>query len=250
MICTPHRGSRLKLCACPHVIHACSERHSSTLSSPFHPTSSSSHSPSISCSPCCTSSTTLRAVLTLRTPPKRRWDLQTSPTSPQNRDVLSCVPVGWGLACQQRSHGTGDQDGAGVWGGCAGTRQRRKCYISLSFGGVFLAWDLKGILDKAPRAEMIIFCGELPNPHPTRHTTHRKDAGVERKKTRTHFLDITAGIGELFPKVKVEVLVETVVDAPKQLVTTISHHTGVWPWFLCRVAGLLNAATKVPLNVP
>ena len=43
-----------------HVIHACSERHSSTLSSPFHPTSSSSHSPSISCSPCCSSSTSLR----------------------------------------------------------------------------------------------------------------------------------------------------------------------------------------------
>ena len=57
-----------------HVIHACSERHSSTLSSPFHPTSSTSHSPSISCSPSCSlavplaqSSTTLRTVVTLRT---------------------------------------------------------------------------------------------------------------------------------------------------------------------------------------
>ena len=33
-----------------HVIHACSERYSSTLSSPFHPTSSSSQYLSISCS--------------------------------------------------------------------------------------------------------------------------------------------------------------------------------------------------------
>ena len=56
-----------------HNIHACSGRHPSTLSSPFHPTSSSSHSPSISCSPCCSSSTSLRTVATLRTPPKRRW---------------------------------------------------------------------------------------------------------------------------------------------------------------------------------
>ena len=56
-----------------HVIHACSERYSSTLSSPFHPISSSSHSLSISCSPSCTSSTTLRAAVTLRTSPKRVW---------------------------------------------------------------------------------------------------------------------------------------------------------------------------------
>ena len=66
-----------------HVIHACGERHSSTLSSPFHPTSSSSHSLSISCSPSCSSSATLRAVVTLRIPPKRRWSLMTSLTSPQ-----------------------------------------------------------------------------------------------------------------------------------------------------------------------
>ena len=77
-----------------HVIHSCSERHSSTLSSPFHPTSSSSsHSPSISCSPCCTSSTTLRTVVTLRTPPKKRWSLLTRsyfPTSyePKNYDLM------------------------------------------------------------------------------------------------------------------------------------------------------------------
>ena len=58
-----------------HVIHACSERHSSTLTS-------SSHSPPISCSPSCSSSTTLRTVVTLRIPPKRRWGLLTSPTSP------------------------------------------------------------------------------------------------------------------------------------------------------------------------
>ena len=72
-----------------HVIHACSERHSSTLSSPFHPTSSSSHSPSISRSPCCTSSTTLRAVVTLRTPPKRRWTQLTNPTSTQVMSLRS-----------------------------------------------------------------------------------------------------------------------------------------------------------------
>ena len=54
-----------------HVIHACSERHPSTLSSPFHPTSSYPCSSSISCSPCCTSFTTLRAVVTLRTRAKK-----------------------------------------------------------------------------------------------------------------------------------------------------------------------------------
>ena len=68
-----------------HVIHACSERYYSTLSSPFHPTSSSSHSLSISCSSSCTSSTTLMVVVTLRTSPKRRWTLLTNPTSLQNR---------------------------------------------------------------------------------------------------------------------------------------------------------------------
>ena len=67
-----------------HVTHARSERHSSTLSSPFHSTSSSSsHFPSISRSPCCSSSTSLRTVLTLRIPPKRRWCLLRSPTSTQ-----------------------------------------------------------------------------------------------------------------------------------------------------------------------
>ena len=81
MICTPHRGSSCVRIS--HVIHAYSERYSSTLSSPFHPTSSSSHSLSISCTSSCTSSTTLRAVVTLRTSPKRRWSLMTSPTSPQ-----------------------------------------------------------------------------------------------------------------------------------------------------------------------
>ena len=66
-----------------HVIHACSERFSSTLSSPFHPTSSSSHSSSISRTSSCTSSTTLRAVGTLRTSLERRWALLTNPTSSQ-----------------------------------------------------------------------------------------------------------------------------------------------------------------------
>ena len=81
MICTPHRGSRLKaqVVRFSHVIHACNVRYSSTWSSPFHPTSSYSHSLSISCSPSCTFSTTLRAAL--RTPPRRRWTLLTNPTS-------------------------------------------------------------------------------------------------------------------------------------------------------------------------
>ena len=69
--CTPHRVAQVVRVS--HVIHACSERHSSTLSSPFNPTSSSSHSPSISRSPCCSSSTSTRVVVTLRTPPTRRW---------------------------------------------------------------------------------------------------------------------------------------------------------------------------------
>ena len=73
-----------------HVIHACSERHSSTLSSPFHPTAASSHSPSISRSPCCTSSTTLRAVVTLRTPPKKEegihWRVLLTGYGPKNHD--------------------------------------------------------------------------------------------------------------------------------------------------------------------
>ena len=53
-------------------VHTCSECFSSTLSS------------SISCSPSCTSSRTLRVVVTLRTPPKRRWTQLTNPTSSQS----------------------------------------------------------------------------------------------------------------------------------------------------------------------
>ena len=69
-----------------HVVHACSERFSSTLSSPFHPTFSSSYSSSILCSPSCTSSTTLRAAVTLRTSPERIWTQLTNPTSSQQED--------------------------------------------------------------------------------------------------------------------------------------------------------------------
>ena len=65
-----------------HAIHACSERYSSTLSSPFHPTSSS-----ISFRPCCTSSTFLRAVATRRTPPKRIWSLLMSLISTHKQDA-------------------------------------------------------------------------------------------------------------------------------------------------------------------
>ena len=55
-------------------VHTCSECFSSTLSSPFHPTSSSPHLSSISCSPSCISSTTLRAVATLRASPEKEMD--------------------------------------------------------------------------------------------------------------------------------------------------------------------------------
>ena len=81
---TTSRGSRLKCaCAClSHLIHAWSERHSSTLSTPFHPTSSSPYSPSISLSSCCPPTST-RIVVTLCTPPTRRWILRTNPTPAQ-----------------------------------------------------------------------------------------------------------------------------------------------------------------------
>ena len=49
---TTSRGSS------PRVCNACSERHSSTLSSPFHPTSYSAYAPSISSSSCCPSTST------------------------------------------------------------------------------------------------------------------------------------------------------------------------------------------------
>ena len=64
-------GSRC--CAC-HLIHACDERFSSTLSPPFSFTSSSSHSFFISCTSSRTSSTSLRAVASLCTPPKKGMD--------------------------------------------------------------------------------------------------------------------------------------------------------------------------------
>ena len=75
-------------CAC-HLIHACDERVSSTLSPPFS-TTCSSHSSFISCTSSCTSSTTLRAVASLCTPPKRVWTLLTTPTSSQ---VTSPTPT-------------------------------------------------------------------------------------------------------------------------------------------------------------
>ena len=82
MIHTLHRMAQ-GCCAC-HVIHAGDERISSTLSPPFPSTSSSSHSSSIFC----TSSTTLRAVATLRTSPESRWTLLTMPTS-SHHDLLN-----------------------------------------------------------------------------------------------------------------------------------------------------------------
>ena len=69
-------------CAC-HLIHACDELFSSTLSPPFSCTSSSSHSSFISCTSSRTSSTSLRAVASLCTPPKKVWTLLTTPTPSQ-----------------------------------------------------------------------------------------------------------------------------------------------------------------------
>ena len=66
-------------CSC-HLIHAWDERFSSTLSPPFSSTSSSSRSSFISCTSSRTSSTSLRAVAGLCTPPKRVWTLWTTPT--------------------------------------------------------------------------------------------------------------------------------------------------------------------------
>ena len=55
------------------------------MSSPFHPTSSSPYSSSISRSSCCPSTST-RLVGTLCTPPTRRWGLRTNPSSEQLKE--------------------------------------------------------------------------------------------------------------------------------------------------------------------
>ena len=80
MNCTPHRVAQVSLV---RVVSWSShdERISSTLSPPFPCTSSSSHSSLTPCTSSCTSSTTLRAVATLRTSPKSVWTLLTRPTS-------------------------------------------------------------------------------------------------------------------------------------------------------------------------
>ena len=82
----------------------------------------------------------------------------------------------------------------------------------------------KDILDKAPRAASHDLTG---------HTTSRKDVDVESTKALTHLLDIMAWTVKLFSQLKVEFLVEIMADAPNQLVSTIFHLTGVYPWFLC-----------------
>ena len=80
MIHTAPHGSRAQGCCAFHPIHACDERFSSTLSPLFPSTSSSSHSSFISCTSCRTSSTSLRFVANLCTPPEREWTLLTTPT--------------------------------------------------------------------------------------------------------------------------------------------------------------------------
>ena len=71
------------------------ERISSTLSPPFSSSSSSSHSSFIPCTSSRTSSTSLRAVASLCTPPKRVWTLLTRPTpSHQTFDCSLGLGVG------------------------------------------------------------------------------------------------------------------------------------------------------------
>ena len=77
---TLHRLAQGSRCCACNLIHACDERFSLTLSPPFSSTSSSSHSSSISCTSSRTSSTSLRAVANLCTPPKRVWTLLTTLT--------------------------------------------------------------------------------------------------------------------------------------------------------------------------
>ena len=63
---TLHRMAQVCLVRVTHA-HTCSVRISSTLSPPFPSTSSSLHSSSTFCTSSCTSSTTLRAVVTVNT---------------------------------------------------------------------------------------------------------------------------------------------------------------------------------------
>ena len=89
LIAHTSRGSR-----CPRVclissVHEVSV-HSSTLSSPFHPTSSS-HSSSISRSSCCPStSTRLSSKITCATSP-RRWGQLTSPFPTHKNEFLRSI---------------------------------------------------------------------------------------------------------------------------------------------------------------
>ena len=89
-------------------VHTCTERLSSTLSSPFQTTSSSPHFLSISCSHSCTSSTTFRAAVTLRTSPGRRWTLLTNPTSSHIARVPSNVSSSTSESPGKRSYGNLD----------------------------------------------------------------------------------------------------------------------------------------------
>ena len=87
--CTPHCVVHVSIV---RVISWSShdERISSTLSPPFRSTSSSSQSSLTFCTSSCTSSTTLRAVATVRTSPKKRWIPLTTPTSSQFSWVFTC----------------------------------------------------------------------------------------------------------------------------------------------------------------
>ena len=126
-----HIVAQVWLVRVSHVLHACSGRYSSTLSSPFHPTSSSPHSSSISFSPSCTSSTTLRAVVTLRTSPKRRWCPLTNSTSTQvmsPRTTTSWRLMSSPLQSPWHSHSSPSNGSSRTW--ITMTPRSRKCFIT------------------------------------------------------------------------------------------------------------------------
>ena len=122
-----HIGAQVQVVRVSHVIHACSERYSSTLSSPFHPTSSSPHSSSISC----TSSTNLRAAVTLRIWPERRWTPLTSPTSPQfmsPRTTTSWRLMSSPLQSPWPSHSSPSNGSSRMW--ITMTPRLRRCFTT------------------------------------------------------------------------------------------------------------------------
>ena len=80
---------------CTHFIRACGEGHSSTLSSPFHPTSYSSCSPSISSSSCCPSTSTRISGNTMYSANKEMGSTDESYSLTLQGRLNSCLETGW-----------------------------------------------------------------------------------------------------------------------------------------------------------